>query len=195
VLDLWSNLAPLITVSAILPLQTLVTLSLVRSSTRAAFAWVTGMTLVRLVQGIVFGVVFFEREASSPASSSQPVVGAVLLVLALLLYVKAFREVVGASDEDAPPPTWLTKAGTMSAQTAFWAGAGFMTISVKFLVFTLAAIGAIADAHFSLKLSILMFLLFVGLAQIVPFCDPRSCRIFVSSIGRNPGSVQFMAWS
>jgi len=44
-----------------------------------------------------------------------------------------------------------------------------MTISVKFLVFTLGAIGAIADAHLGTRLSVLMFLLFVALAQVVPF--------------------------
>jgi hypothetical protein len=56
----------------------------------------------------------------------------------------------------------------MSPLAAFGAGAGFMTLSVKFLVFTLAAISAIADAPIGLKLSVLTFVLFVFLAQSAP---------------------------
>src|SRR5262249_53536170 len=72
--------------------------------------------------------------------------GALLLVLSLLLYLKALRTVLGAEDEDSSPPQWLVKAGSLSPIAAFWAGAGFMTLSVKFLVFTLGAISAITDA-------------------------------------------------
>lgn len=168
-LDLWSNLAPLIIASAVLPLQTIVTLLLVRSSVRSAFAWVAGMTTVRLIQGVLFGVVLSASEAQSGPSSTRFFAAGVLLVLALLLYVKALRSALGAEDEDAPPPQWVVKAGSMSPVAAFGAGAGFMTLSVKFLVFTLAAIDAIADAQMGATLSVLTFLLFVALAQIAPF--------------------------
>ncbi|MGB6191886.1 MAG: hypothetical protein WBF42_05425 [Terracidiphilus sp.] len=50
-LEVWVNLAPLILASAVLPLQTILTLQLARSSTAAACAWVAGMTAVRLIQG------------------------------------------------------------------------------------------------------------------------------------------------
>src|SRR5215471_12304221 len=117
---LWSDLAPLILASAALPLQTIVTLLLVRSSIRSAYAWVAGMTVVRLLQGVLFGLVLgeVEKEQKGP----QYFLGALLLVLALMLYVKAFRAWMGAEDEDAPPPRWLTKAGSMSPFTAFAAG-------------------------------------------------------------------------
>ena len=164
---LWSNLAPLVLASAALPLQTIISLLLVRSSLRSAYAWMAGMTTVRLLQGVLFGIVLgeVEKEQKGP----QYFLGALLLVLSLLLYVKAFRAWMGAEDEDALPPAWATKAGSMSPFIAFAAGAGFMTLSVKFLVLTLGAISAIADAHVGLKLSVLTFVLFVILAQIVPF--------------------------
>ncbi len=165
---LWSELTPLILVSAALPLQTVVTLALVRSSLRAAYAWVAGMVMVRMLQGLLFGVVLAPGEADL---NSEPryFLGALLLVLSLLLYAKALRTAFGAEDEDAPPPEWLSKAGTMSPLAAFGAGAGFMTLSVKFLVFTLAAISAITYAHIGTKLSLLTFLLFVLLAHTAPF--------------------------
>lgn len=166
-LGLWINLAPLVLASAALPLQTIVTLLLARSSIRSAYSWVAGMTVVRLLQGFLFGFVLeeVEREAQGP----KYFLGALLLVLALLLYVKAFRALVEAEDEDAPPPGWVTKAGSMSPLAAFAAGAGFMTLSVKFLVFTLGAIGAIADAQIGWTFSVVTFILFVVLAQGIPF--------------------------
>src|SRR5215471_9577575 len=88
---LWSDLAPLILASAVLPLQTIVTLLLVRSSIRSAYTWVAGMTTVRLLQGVLFGFVLTESEAQAGPKSPQYVFGVLLLILALLLYVKALR--------------------------------------------------------------------------------------------------------
>jgi len=166
--DLWSNLAPLILASAVLPLQTIVTLLLVHSSLRSAYAWVAGMTAVRLLQGALFSIVLTDRETHAGPKSPQYFLGLLLLVLALLLYVKGLRAAMGAEDEDAPPPQWVMKASSMSPVMAFGAGAGFMTLSVKFLVFTLGAIGAITEAQIGAKLSVLTFVLFVTLAQVVP---------------------------
>jgi len=191
-LELWSNLAPLILASAALPLQTIVTLLLVRSSIRSAYAWVAGMTTVRLLQGVLFGVVLRASEAQSQPKSPQFFLGALLLVLALLLYVKALRTAMGADDEDAPPPQWIVKAGSMSPLTAFGAGAGFMTLSAKFLVFTLGAISAIADAHIGVKLSVLTFVLFVVLAQSTPFII---VALAASSSSRSASILEgFRAW-
>jgi threonine/homoserine/homoserine lactone efflux protein len=166
--ELWSNLAPLVLVSAALPLQTIVTLLLVSSSIRSAYAWVAGMTTVRLLQGVLFSVLL-TTESSAEPKPRQYFLGGLLLVLALVLYVKAIRAAMGAEDEDAPPPKWITKAGSMSPRVAFGAGAGFMTVSVKFLVFTLAAISAIGDADLPVKVSVATYLLFVVLAQSIPF--------------------------
>jgi hypothetical protein len=168
-LDLWSNLAPLILASAVLPLQTIVTLLLLRSSIASAYAWVAGMTMVRLLQGVLFGVVLTASEEHAGPKSPHYVLGTLLLVLALLLYVKALRTAMGADDEDAPPPQWVVKAGSMSPIAAFGAGAGFMTLGAKFLIFTLGAISAIADAQIGAPFSVLTFVLFVVLAQSVPF--------------------------
>jgi threonine/homoserine/homoserine lactone efflux protein len=190
--DLWSNLAPLILASAALPLQTIVTLLLVRSSLRSAYAWVAGKTVVRLLQGVLFGIVLTASEEKSGPREPKVFLGALLLVMALLLYVKALRSAVKAEDEDAPPPQWITKAASMSPLAAFAAGAGFMTVSVKFLAFTLGAISAITEAHLGGKLSILMFVLFVILAQSVPF---TIVALASSSSSRSAAILEgFRAW-
>jgi Sap, sulfolipid-1-addressing protein len=190
--DLWSNLAPLILASSVLPLQTVVTLLLVRSSLRSAYAWVAGKTIVRLLQGVLFGVVLTASEEKLGPREPQVFLGALLLVMALMLYVKALRSAVKAEDEDAPPPQWVAKAGSMSPLAAFAAGAGFMTVSFKFLAFTLGAISAITEAHLGRKLSVLMFVLFVVLAQSVPFAI---VALASSSSSRSAAILEgFRAW-
>ncbi len=167
-LEVWVNLAPLILASAVLPLQTILTLRLARSSTAAACGWVAGMTAMRLIQGFLFEFVLSLSAKDNESGSPRLILGSILLVLALLLYVKAMRSAFGAEDEDAPPPGWLTKAGSMSPLAAFGAGAGFMSLSAKFLVFTLGAISTIGEAQLSVTHSVLIFVLFVLLAAIAP---------------------------
>ncbi len=165
--SLWGELAPLTLVNAVLPVQTVVTLALVGTSFRSALAWVAGMLTVRLIQGFVFGFVVGPVEQRADAAPRY-VLGAVLLVLALLLYVKALRAATGAPDEDAAPPSWIESAKRMSWLAAFGAGAGFMTISVKFLVFTLAAVSVIASLEANATLAALHFVLFVALGSSLP---------------------------
>jgi hypothetical protein len=57
----------------------------------------------------------------------------------------------------------------MSPRAAFGAGAGFMALSLKLLIFTLGAISAIAEAHLGLALSLVTFVVFVALAHGGPF--------------------------
>jgi hypothetical protein len=183
--SLLGDLAPLVLVSAALPVQTIVTLALAGSSIRAAYAWVTGMTIVRLLQGFLFGLVLEYSGAQSTPESPQYILAAVLSVLALLLYVKAFRAATGGEDRDSTPPRWITKASTMTPLAAFGAGAGFMAVSLKLLIFTLGAISAIAEAHLGLEQSVIAFVVFVALAHGGPFFilalassrSPRSAAI------------------
>jgi threonine/homoserine/homoserine lactone efflux protein len=190
--ELWKTLIPLILASAVLPVQTIITLVLVRTSIRSAFAWVTGMATVRLVQGFLFGVVLTAGEKQAGPTSPRYFTGILLLVLATLLYVKALRKALGADNEDAPPPKWAAKAGSMSPMAAFGAGAGFMTLSVKFLVFTLGAISAITEAHLRADLAALSFLLFVVLAQ----CAPLAILLLAASSSRRSSEILegFSAW-
>ena len=167
-LALWTELIPIILISSALPAQTVVTLVIARSSLMSAYAWVTGMIVARLLQGVLFGFVPAPRE-SDLDSGPQFILGAMLLVLSLLLYVKALRTAFGAEDEDAPPPKWIAKASSISPLAAFGAGAGFMTLSAKYLVFTLAAISSIMYAQVGVTPSVLTFFLFVALSHVAPF--------------------------
>ena len=132
-------------------------------------------------------------EVQSPPKSPQFFLGALLVVLALLLYVKALRTAMGADDEDAPPPQWMVKACSMSPLTAFGAGAGFMTLSAKFLVFTLGAISAIADAHLGVELAVITFVSRCGSGARCALCHPSTRVVLIKPVGCNSGRVSSVA--
>ena len=163
--SLWGTLVPLVIGSAIVPVQILVTVMLLRSSLRTAAAWVAGMAAVRVAQGIVFGVVLADALAHSPASSGPGLGGStLLLVFAVLFYVTALSKALTEDDPDAPPPRWMEKAGSMSWPAAFGIGAGYVAISPKFWVFTLGALAAIAEAPLGGRSAALTYVEFVVLA-------------------------------
>lgn len=108
---LWTGLIPLILGSALVPIEIVVTIMLLGtpSRVRAAGAWVAGMVLARLLQGVVFGLILhWGARAGSPDDSHGWIVSTILLVAAVLFLVTAARELFGGDDPDAPPPKWMT---------------------------------------------------------------------------------------
>jgi hypothetical protein len=168
--DMWLTLAPLIAGSAVVPIQIIVTILLLRSvhGRGTAVAWVAGMTTLRLLQGLVFGLLLGAKGGATASSSGGGfVVPTLLLVLAVLFYVLAVKQLLHQPDEDAPPPKWLTMAATLTPAKAFLFGFGVLAIGAKFWIFTIGATAAIGDAQLGRSGSILMFLLFVTLAECI----------------------------
>jgi threonine/homoserine/homoserine lactone efflux protein len=171
-INLWGTLVPLAIASAVVPVQLVVTILLLRSDKgpRTAIAWIGGMTAIRLVQGVLFGAVFtMSDQTATDGESTSPIVSTVLLVIAVLLYVTAARSAMSDDDPDAPPPKWMSMTATLTPGKAFLMGAGYLLIAPKFWVFTLTAVGAISDAELSVSSSILAFVVFVVLAGIIHF--------------------------
>ena len=168
-MSVWATLAPLILGGALVPMQMVITILLLRSAggVRTTLAWIAGMATVRLVQGGLFGPVLASEPPSDGSSSSGPgtVLSTLLLVLALVLYATALRRLLIEDDPDAPPPKWLKLADSMTAWRAFLFGLAMVVISAKFWIFTLGAVGAIADEHLGVATSVGLFLLFVALTE------------------------------
>ena len=176
--------------SAVVPIQIVVTILLLQApgGARTAAAWVAGMTTTRLVQGLLFGLVFQSSdEATSDSSGSGPVLSTILLVLAVLFYVTALKHLLRHEDADAPPPKWMTMTASMKPGKAFLIGAGYIAVSAKFWVFTLGAVGAIGDADLGRARSILDFLLFVALAELRALRSPRRDGHLANEIRRVAG--------
>lgn len=126
--DLWSVLTPLVIGSAVVPIQIIITILLLRSpgGLRAATAWVAGMTAIRLLQGLFFRLVFSSSgQTAEPAGGPGPVVSALLLVMAVVFYVTALRQILAHDDEDAPPPKWMAMTASMTPGRAFLIGASY----------------------------------------------------------------------
>lgn len=169
----WGDLLPLVIGSAVVPVQIVIVLLLLQSGAGrvSALAWVAGVTTVRLLQGVLFGLVLApEPGAVSKLSSvGQPsgFTATLLLVLGLLLLVMAGRGLLNQPDNDAPPPKWLTLTKTLRPTKAFLFGALSILISAKFWVFTLGAVSVIDDADLGGRRAVVTFVLFVVLAQAV----------------------------
>ena len=156
--------------SAVVPIQIVLTVLFLRSDAGrfTAVAWVAGMLVIRLGQGLVFGLLF--SSTSQPSGSENDpsvIVSTILLVTAVLFLVTAGRAAFQEEDPDAPPPRWLRMTESITPLRAFLLGAGLLLIGVKFWVFTLGAIAAIQEAALGRGESIVAFLLFVVLAASI----------------------------
>ena len=169
--DLVVTLIPLAIGSAVVPIQIIITILLLRSpgGRITAVAWVAGMTAIRLLQGLVLGLLLGARggDAGGADGGSSDLVSVVLLVLAILFYVVAAKQLLKHPDDDAPPPKWMAMLDGVAPGRAFLLGVGLVAISAKFWVFTLGAIAAIGDASLGLGGSVVAFLLFVALAESI----------------------------
>ena len=145
---LWAALAPFIIASALMPVELVITLALLGTPgrVRTAGAAVSGMVLVRLLQGLIFGMILHWGRRDDTEGGHGWLVSTVLLVVAILLLVSAVRELLGGNDADDPPPKWMAALSSMTPGKAFLLGAAVILISVKLWVFTFAAMGEIGDA-------------------------------------------------
>ncbi len=161
--ELWTILLPLIVANAVLPLQIIVTILLIRSDggRLAAFAWVMGMTVVRLAQGLVFGVILgIGVEGTDVSDGPGPVESTLLLLVAIVFLVVAARKTLNVPDDDAPPPRWMAVVASAGPARAFLLGAGLVALSPKLWAFTLAAIGAIAEAGLDGMAALSLFVIY-----------------------------------
>ncbi len=164
--ELFLYLVPFIIGSAVVPLQVIFIILLLSNPNNGlvkAICLVAGMTVVRLVQWLVFGVVF--SVTASESGGKSLLVSTLLLVLGILLLVAAYKKWENEDDPDGPPPKWMVMLDTLTPLKAFAIGAGLVLISGKFWVFTLSAIGVIVGAQLGQPFSTVAYLLFVLLAQ------------------------------
>lgn len=177
------SLLPYIIGSAVVPVQIIIGLLLLKSPNQGLFkavAYVTGMTITRLVQGLIFGWVMSGSAAVAAEESSgkNPVISTLLLVLGIFLLITAYKKWSGESDPDDPPPKWLTLIDSATPLNAFGIGLGLPLVGVKLWVFTLSVLATIAAAQLGQPSSTIVFVLFILLAQSLLLL-PILIRIFL----------------
>ncbi len=164
------TLIPFVVGSALVPVLLGITVLLLRSPAgrSVAIAWILGMAAVRLLQGLVFGLLLGSSDEVAPGSTGSSIFeSAVLIVLALMFYGVAIRKVLHEPDEDAPPSRWLSALDGLTPIRAFLLGAALLLVGMKSWVFTLGAIGAIRESPLNQAEGTVVFLVFVALAMSI----------------------------
>jgi hypothetical protein len=173
------DLLPLIVGATVVPFYAIAVLLLLqgKGGLPNAIAFVSGGVIVRLVQGVLFGLVIGEACRANSERSPKLIVSTLLLIVGILLLVTAFRQWRKQDDPDAPTPQWMTVMGGVSALGAIGAGAIFPLIAVKQWVFTLSALGVIGEAGLGWNASVGLYLLFVLATQTFALAPILACAV------------------
>lgn len=122
--DTLLQLLPMILGSALVPIWVIMLLLILRSPNGLikGFAFVAGATLVRLVQGMLFGYVFGASDAVSEDSAGlSSVVAVLLMVIGILLLIAAIKTYRNEPDPDDPSPKWMKRPPHYHCRLAhFW---------------------------------------------------------------------------
>ncbi len=187
--DIFVSLIPYILGSAIVPVPIIFIILLLKTPGRGllkATAFFLGISTMRILQGVLFGLVL--DRPSAEAGEKGAVASTLMVVLGILLLIAAFKKIRKEEDPDDPPPGWMTMIDNMTVFKAFQAGLGLLLISAKMWVFTLGALSVIGEAEFGQPTGALVFLLFVLLAQslllfpiLIRILAPRQSQVILGS--------------
>ena len=166
---LFVELLPMILGAALSPIWIIVVLLLLASPQGVvkAAAFVLGMTLVRLVKGVIFGTVFAASPDAAGEGGTSPVAATLMLVLGVLLLVAAYRKWAKIPDPDEPPPQWMQRLEQATPLNALVMAAILVSIEPKLWAFTLSALGVIRAADLPQGESIAAYLIYIVLAQLI----------------------------
>lgn len=163
------SLLPYIIGSAVVPLQIIISLLLLKSPQQGplkAIAYVTGMTTTRIFQGFLFGLILSRSGALAGESNGKGlIISTLLLVLGILLLIAAYKKWRREDDPDDAPPKGLAKIDSLTPLKALGIGLGLPLIAAKLWVFTLSALATIAAAQLGQPSSTIAYLLFILLAE------------------------------
>jgi hypothetical protein len=158
------QLIPLVIGSVMMPTWVLLVLVLLREGhgPNEAIAFVSGIIVVKLLQGLIFGAIFGAYDVNHHRSEIEAIIVATLLiVVGLFMWVAALKLLVQGDDPDGPPPVWTRMVSAITPFRAFGLGTALVATSSRSWLFTLAAIGIITRADLGPALSVLTYLIYI----------------------------------
>ncbi|HEX5439776.1 MAG TPA: GAP family protein [Ktedonobacterales bacterium] len=159
------QMIPLVIGSVMMPTWVLLVLVLLRKGRgpAEAIAFVSGIVVVKILQGLIFGTIFGAYDVSHHRSEIEAIiVTTLLIVVGLLMWMAALKLFIQGDDPDGPPPAWTRMVSAITPLKAFGLGTALVTTSSRSWLFTLAAIGIITQADLGPALSILAYLLYIA---------------------------------
>ena len=109
-LDVLVSILPLILGSAIVPVQIIMVILMLTSEKQGpakAIAFISGMTLVRLAQGVIFGLILTGGGATDEGGGAGWIKSTLMLVLGILLLITAYKQLHPAT----PTPMRRRRSG------------------------------------------------------------------------------------
>lgn len=169
--EVFIELIPLILGATLAPIYPIIVLLLLQSERGLgkAIAFVTGAVVVRLAQGMVFGLVFGPAVEAESAAGLQLIAPTLLTVVGILLLVAGVKKWRKEEDSEDNQPAWMSKLTNLTVLKAAGGGMLLILIGVKQWVFTLSAITVIEEAQPELNAGIALYLIFVAATQMLAF--------------------------
>lgn len=169
--NVWVDLIPLILGATLAPIYPIIVLLLLQSERGLgkATAFVAGAVGVRLVQGVIFGLVFAPAVDAESAAGLKFIGPTLLTIVGILLLVMGVRKWRKASDDEDgdEPPGWMSALTGMSGLKAAGAGALLLLLGVKQWVFTLSAITVIEEAQPGVTAGVGLYLFYTLATQLL----------------------------
>lgn len=167
--NLFLSLIPLAIAAALQPPQVIALVILMQTPNGVPNGWsyFAGMTTFRLSLGLVSWVVISNVETGIEGSGGRfdIFVGAVLSVLGLLMLIYALRIIFTARDVDDATGSWLQKLESATPLQSALIGVAFLALDPKDWLVDISAIDLIAAADLSGPGSLLIYLIYVLMAQ------------------------------
>jgi hypothetical protein len=167
--DVFIDLIPMILAATLAPIFPIIVLLLLQSERGLgkAIAFVIGAVTVRLLQGVIFGLVFASAVEAETAAGLQLIAPTLLTVVGILLLVAGVRKWRKEDDGEDNEPKWMSKLSDLTVLKAAGGGALLMLVAVKQWVFTLSALAVIEEAQPGLNAGVALYLLFVAATQVL----------------------------
>ena len=178
-------LIPLIIGSVAMPTWILLVVLLLSRGRRilAAVSFVAGVTAVRLVQGILFGAILSEYSVPAHRSDVGLIASLLLTITGILLWLAAVQQWRKSPHSGAPLPRWLSLVSSLTPARTFLIGAALVLTSSRAWLFTLAAMGLIAQANLRPLQNVIAYLYYMLGANLL-ITAPIVISLTSSEIGR-----------
>lgn len=127
-----------------------------------AAAVVGGTTSVRLVQGIIFGIILSAYEIGHQMNAKGAYFSILLIVLGVLMWLMAVHQAFQKADLKL-----MSMAAALTPVRALGLGALLVVTSSRCWIFTLAALGIIEQAELDIAQSVVAYILYMLGAQML----------------------------